>query len=132
MQLAQLQDFKPQLTQLGYQLIAISPDRPAKLEETIQKHKLDYQLLSDSKMIGARAFGLAFQVAKEALDRNDFGTKLEDASGEKHHLLPVPSIFIVGTDGIIKFEYVNPDHKVRIKPDLLLAAAKTTLELSKA
>ncbi|MFC1958844.1 redoxin domain-containing protein, partial [Chloroflexota bacterium] len=126
-----MQDLKPQLTQLGYQLIAISPDRPAKSDETIQKHKLDYQLLSDSKMIGARAFSLAFQVSKEALEQDDFGTKLEDASGEKHHLLPVPSTFIVGTDGIIKFEYINPDHRMRLNPDLLLAAAKATLESSK-
>ena len=79
-------------------------------------------------MIGARAFGLAFQVAKEALERRNFSAQLEDASGEKHHLLPVPATFIVSTDGTIKFEYVNPDHRVRIKPDLLLAAAKAALE----
>ncbi len=79
-------------------------------------------------MIGAQAFGIAFQVAKEALARRNFGAELEDASGEKHHLLPVPAAFIIGTDGIIKFEYVNPNHLVRIKPDLLLAAAKAALE----
>ncbi len=84
--------------------------------------------MSDSKMIGAQAFGIAFQVAKETLVRRNFGTELEDASGEEHHLLPVPAAFIIGTDGIIKFEYVNPNHLVRIKPDLLLAAAKAALE----
>ncbi len=124
----QLQNIEPQFIQLGYQIIAISPDRPLKLDQTIQKHKLDYLLLSDSKMIGARAFGLAFQVAKETLERKNFGAELENASGEKHHLLPVPAAFVVGTDSTIKFEYVNPNYLVRIKPDLLLAAAKATLE----
>ncbi len=125
----QLQNIKPQLIQLGYQLIAISPDRPAKLEQTTQKHNLDYRLLSDSKMIGAQAFGIAFQVDEKTLERNkNSGIDLEDASGEKHHLLPVPAVFVIGTDGIIKFEYVNPNHLVRIKPDLLLAAARTILE----
>ncbi len=113
---------------MGYQLIAICPDRPAKLEQTIQKHKLESLLLSDSKMIGAQAFGIAFQVDKERLARNNFGAELEDASGEKHHLLPVPAAFVVGTDGIVKFEYVNPNHLVRIKSELLLAAAKAALE----
>ncbi len=42
-------------------------------------------------------------------------------------MLPVPSIFITSTDGTIKFEYVNPDYKVRIDSGLLLAAAKASL-----
>ena len=130
MQLGQLQNIEPQLIQLGYQIIAINPDHPAKLGEAIQKHKLSYLLLSDSKMIGARAFGIVFKVDEKTLERykNQFGIDLEDASGEKHHLLPVPSVFVIGTDGVIKFEYVNPNYKVRINPDLLLAAAKTALE----
>jgi peroxiredoxin len=129
-QLVQLQNIEPQLAQLGYQIIAISPDRPAKLSETIKKHRLDYLLLSDSKMIGARALGLAFKVDEKTLERyiNKFDIDLEEASGEKHHWLPVPAAFVLGTDGIIKFEYINPDHHVRINPDLLLAAAKTALQ----
>ncbi|MGH2569205.1 MAG: hypothetical protein ACRDGA_12785, partial [Bacteroidota bacterium] len=53
---------------------------------------------------------------------------LEDASGESHHLLPVPAVFIVGTDGVIRFSYVNPNYRVRIDPDVLLAAAKAAFE----
>ena len=130
MQLGQLQNVEPQLIQMGYQIIAINPDRPAKLGRAIQKHKLGYLLLSDSKMIGARAFGIAFKVDERTFKRykNQFGIDLEDASGEKHHLLPVPAVFLVGTDGVIKFEYVNPNYKVRINPDLLLTAAKAALE----
>ncbi len=128
----QLQNIEPQLIQLGYQIIAISPDLPIKLAQTIRKHKLNYLLLSDSKMKAARAFGIAFRVAEKARKRNNFDRDLEDASGEKHHLLPVPAAFIIGTDGIIKFEYVNPNYTVRIKPDLLLAAAKATLDSKEA
>lgn len=124
----QLQNIEPQLIQLGYQIIAISPDLPLKLAQTIRKHKLDYLLLSDSKMKAARAFGIAFKVDEETFKRNkNFDRDLEDASGEKHHLLPVPAAYIVGTDAIIKFEYINPNYTVRIRPDLLLAAAKAAL-----
>ncbi len=126
--MVQLQSIELQLIEMGYQLITICPDCPAKLEQTIQKHELEYLLLSDSKMIGARAFGIAFQVDRKTLARKNFGAELEDASEEKHHLLPVPAAFIIGTDGIIKFEHVNPNYLVRIKPDLLLAAAKAALE----
>ena len=129
MQLGQLQNIEPQLIQLGYQIIAINPDKPAKLGQAIQKYKLSYLLLSDSTMVGAQAFGIAFIVDEKTLERyKNLGIDLEVASGGKHYLLPVPAVFIVGTDGIIKFEYVNLNYKVRINPDLLLIAAKASLE----
>jgi len=34
----------------------------------------------------------------------------------------VPSVFLLDTDGKVLFHYVNPDYKVRINGDLLLAA----------
>jgi peroxiredoxin len=37
--------------------------------------------------------------------------------------LPAPATFLIGSDGIIRFEYTNPDYKVRLHPDVLLAAA---------
>jgi hypothetical protein len=50
---------------------------------------------------------------------------IEEASGQEHHMLPVPAVFMLGgTKGLIEFEYVNPDYRVRMSPDLLLAAAK--------
>jgi peroxiredoxin len=52
---------------------------------------------------------------------------IQKGSGQKHHILPVPAAFIIGTDGLIKFEYINPNYKMRIKADVLLAAAKAEL-----
>ena len=48
---------------------------------------------------------------------------LEKASGENHHVLPAPATYIIGKDGVINFAYVNPNYKVRLHPDVLLAAA---------
>lgn len=114
---------------MGYQILAISPDVPAKLSESKGKIEMSYKLLSDSGMECSRAFGLAFKVDDKTLEAyKGYGIDLEVASGETHHLLPVPGVFIVGTDGVIDFSYVNPDYKVRIEPDVLLAAAKVSLK----
>lgn len=73
----------------------------------------------------ARAFGVAYQVDASTLAAlKNYGVDLEEASGEKHRFLPVPAVFVVGKNGVIQFEYVNPDYKVRLHPDLLLAAAR--------
>ena len=110
---------------MGYQIIAVSPDRPDRLKESVEKHQLNYVLASDSPMEAARAFGVAFQVDVETVERyRQVGVDLEEVSGEKHHLLPVPSVFIIGTEGIIRFQYVNPDYRVRLSADILLAAAR--------
>jgi peroxiredoxin len=124
-QMAKLLPIEQQIRDLGFQIIAISPDRPAKLAETADKHKMGYTLLSDSTMAAARAFGIAFKLDDATLAKYaEYGINLDDASGQSHHMLPVPSVFVLGTDGIIKFQYVNPDYKVRIPPDVLLAAVK--------
>ena len=38
-------------------------------------------------------------------------------------VLPVPSVFAVGPDGIIRFAYSNADYKVRLPADELFAVA---------
>jgi peroxiredoxin len=126
-QLGQLQEIDPQLRELGYRILAISADRPQKVTESLDKSKVDYTLLSDASMATAQAFGIAFEVEAPMLKKLDsYNIDIEEASGEKHHLLPVPSVFLVGTDGIIDFIYANPDYKTRLAPEVLLAAAKAT------
>jgi peroxiredoxin len=116
------------LRELGYRIIAISPDRLEKVSESIDKHNMTYTLLSDSSMAAAKAFGIAFEVDKPMLEKlATYNIDIEDASGKEHHLLPVPSVFLVGKDGIIDFVYANPDYKTRLAPEVLLAAAKAAL-----
>jgi len=54
----------------------------------------------------------------------EYGVDLEAASGQKHHQLPVPAVFIIDRAGVIRFVYANPDYTVRITPDALLEAAQ--------
>lgn len=121
--LKELRKIEAQVLAKGYQLFAISPDRPSELAKTSQKHDLGYTLLSDSSMTGAQALGIAFTLDEATLAKyNDYGIDLEQASGEDHHMLPKPAVFVVGTDGNIKFAYVNADYKVRLDNSSLLEA----------
>ena len=127
--LGALGTIEPRLVKLGYQVLAISADRPAKVLVTREKFGFHYRLLSDSTMEAARAFGIAFKVDDGTLQKyQGYGIDLEAASGETHHLLPVPSVFIGGTDGVIRYAYSNPDYKVRVSPKEVLAAAERAAE----
>jgi peroxiredoxin len=123
--LVQLREIESQLTEIGFQIIGISPDQPARVRETIEKHAIKFRLLSDSQMAASKAFRVAYKVDDATLKvLGQYGVDLEAASGEKHHELPVPAVFLVATSGVIQFEYVNPDYSVRLHPELLLAAAR--------
>lgn len=127
-QLGQLQTIDPELQKLGYRIIAISADKPSKIKESLDAGEMTYTLLSDASMETAQAFGIAFEVDKPMIELlTSYKIDIEDASGEKHHLLPVPSVFLVGTDGIIDFSYSNPDYKTRLAPEVFLEAAKAAL-----
>ena len=123
--MAQLQQAEKKLVEMGYQILAISPDQPKYLKQSMGKHDLDYTLLSDSPMEAAKAFGLAFKLDDATLERyKEYDLDLAERSGYNHHLLPVPAVFLVDTSGMIHFQYVNPDYKTRINSNVLLTAAE--------
>ncbi len=118
-QLADLQTIEKDILNLGYQIIAISPDSPENLRSSIDKNKLNYRLYSDASMEVSQGLGIAFSVSEAMAER------LKVSSGGLNPgMLPVPSVFVVNTDGEILFEYINPDYKTRIKGSLLLAVLK--------
>jgi peroxiredoxin len=127
--LKELMDADAQLRSLGYQILAVSPDKPQKLAESLERHQMTYQLLSDSAMNAAKTFGVAYQVAGSMVKKyQENGIDLEEASGENHQLLPVPSVFIIDQKGVVRYAYHNPDYKTRIEVEKLIKQAKRALE----
>ena len=129
MHLSELRLAEKQLKEMGFDIWFISIDKPELLLESLDDPGIGYTVYSDSALNATRAFGLAFQVDDELNERYlSYDIDLEKASGENHHVLPAPATYIIGTDGVINFAYINPDYKVRLHPDVLLAAATAYLE----
>jgi peroxiredoxin len=123
--LGQLSEIENDIIELGYKIIAVSPDRPAVLTETIDANTLPYTLLSDSSMIGAHKLGIAIEfsnikVAAYKLNNQD----IEKSSGEDHHLIPVPTVMIIDQTGVIRFIHTDPNHRKRLDPNELIRVAK--------
>ena len=124
-QLQSLAGIEDDLNKAGVQLLAISMDQPAKLKATPDREKLHYRLLSDSDAAAATAFGIAFKVDDKTVEKyKGYGINLDAASGNDHHILPHPAVFIANTNGVIRFAHVNPDYKVRLESAKLLEAAR--------
>jgi peroxiredoxin len=123
--LQSLAGIEDDLNKVGAQLLAISMDQPSKLKATPHRDKLHYRLLSDSDAAAVKAFGIAFKVDDATIEKyKTYGINLDAASGKDHHILPHPAVFIVNTNGVIRFAHVNPDYKVRLEPAKILEAAR--------
>jgi peroxiredoxin len=123
--LGSLKKVEPQLIKLGYDLLFLSADRPEILFSSLKEPDVHYTLLSDASMSAARAYHVAYHLDAAALAKyGEYGVDLEAASGQKHHQLPVPAVFIIDRAGVIRFVYANPDYTVRITPEALLEAAQ--------
>jgi len=127
--LSEMRLAEKQLRDMGFNIWFISIDKPELLLESLDDPEIGYTIYSDSSLDATRAFGLAFRVDNELNKRYlSWDIDLENASGETHHVLPAPATYIIGTDGVINFAYINPDYKVRLHPDVLVSAAKAYLE----
>lgn len=118
--LAALAEAEKQILDLGYQIVAVSPDSPENLKITAEKDKVKYTLLSDANGALIKEFGIAYEAPE-----NYKSVINVHSNGMNTSFLPVPSVFVVNTNGDILFEYVSPDFKQRISAELLVSVLKT-------
>lgn len=126
-QLAGLKDIESKVMDLGYQIVAISPDSPARLKEQAVDSDFKVKLLSDKDFSVSSALGIGFFLPDDVANRyrNKMGIEFVALDGTSKVALPVPAVYIADQQGLVHFNYVNPNFRVRISPELLYQAAKT-------
>lgn len=115
-QLAALVEAEPEILEMGYQIVAISPESHENLQPTIEKDSINYQLFSDPDGNLIQKLGIAFKTKTPSKIYAAGRTK-----GKVSDVLPVPTVMIVNTEGEILFEYISPNYKERLSTKLLLA-----------
>jgi peroxiredoxin len=125
-QLSELRHVLPEIGEMGVDVLFLSGDRPdllyASLEEDTRNDitGLGYTILSDANAGAAVAFGIAFRAPEKTIQRrHEKEQDIEASSMALHGILPVPSVFAIDTDGMIRFAYSNADYKIRLPADEL-------------
>lgn len=124
-QLAELKSIEKDLVDEGYQILAISPESPKKLQSQKLETEFAVTLISDEGLAAIRGFGVGYYVpsATRKLYKDRMNVDLT-ADKTEQAVLPAPAIFILDESGKVQFNYVNPDYTVRPSADLILSAAK--------
>lgn len=129
--LADLRTIDRQLGELGYNILAIAPDRPAKMKAQKQEHDYGYRLLADPEARAIRAFGLAFHVDEPTHEKLlGYGIDLAEHSGRDHRILPVPAAYLIDDEGVIRWAHWDANYRERVKPAELLSAAHKVVDKS--
>jgi peroxiredoxin len=125
----------PAIVERGMDVLFLSGDRPQLLYSSLKSETrqsiagLGYRILSDADMEAASALGVAFKVPSQMGESfRQRGRDIGNSSIDLHQALPVPAVFVIDTDGIIRFTYANPDYKVRLPAEKVLAAAEPLLK----
>lgn len=111
----------PELKEKGFEMIGVSPDSVESTKANIDKNSVPFLLYSDSELSATSGFGLAFKVDDATFTKyKGFGLDLEKASGQTHHALPIPAIYVVSKEGVVTFAHSNPDYRKRLDTNELM------------
>ena len=84
----------------------------------------NFHFLTDVGSGYALSLGLQFWLGEDlAAMLYDDACDIPGYQGADGWFLPIPGVFIVGTDGKIREQYVNPDFRQRMELDALVEAA---------
>jgi peroxiredoxin len=107
-------------------IVAIVPDRQKFALWLKSDAKAPFPVLTDMDNGYAMTLGLAFYVGDELKQMMvSSGWDPSVSQGTDNWMLPIPATFIVGTDGIVRGRFVDPDYRTRMAIEDMLAALRS-------
>jgi len=111
---------------LGAELVAVTPDREQFNSELRSGASARFPILSDMDNGYALLVNVAIWVGEE---KQRFlkaaGWDLSTYQGNDAWTLPIPATFVVGTDGLVKERFIDPDYRKHMAVEDMLAALKS-------
>ena len=127
MTLQQLQREVPSFKANGANLIALTPELPDKSMSTVEKHNLQFEVLSDVGNEIARSYGIVFKLTDDVAKMYDASFGMSSYNGDDSHELPLAATYIINEDGKIGYAFLDADYRKRAEPSDLTAFLKENL-----
>jgi peroxiredoxin len=97
--------------------VAISPQLESFNREMSQRHKLAFEVLSDTGNRVASEFGLTFKLPEDLRQvYAKFGVDLKKYNGDESWTLPMPARLVIDSSGTVRSADVDPDYTIRPEP----------------
>lgn len=108
----------------GAQLVVLSPEIAEKAKETAAKNDAAFLILQDTDNGVARQYGLVFKLDDPIVPIYRDMLKLNEFNGNDKMELPLTATYVVDTQGVIRYAFIDADYTKRAEPSEVVAAVK--------
>lgn len=123
LEFAALHNILPRIKELGATLIGVSPETPDTSLSTVEKHQLQFEVLSDVANQISSQFGLLMSVSEKLRPHYlEWGFDLPELNGDESYSLPIPATYIIDKNGRITAHHINKDYTQRMEPEDIIIA----------
>lgn len=113
-ELTRLQDSLTLITEKGASVVAVTPEKPELIQQTIDKTKVSFPVLFDKGMKIMKSYDVEFEVEENTLARyRSGGIDIEKNNGENGKFLPVPAVYIIDKESTVTYRFFDTDYRKR-------------------
>ena len=111
-----LQQALPEIKAQGATLLTLTPEVPDESLSTAEKNELEFEVLSDVHNKVGKLYGVVFKLEENVAQAYQNGFNLHAYNGDDSDELPMGATYIIGTNGIIKWAFLDADYRNRAEP----------------
>ncbi len=120
-----MRDIHEALKAEGATLVAVTPQLAVHNQTMIERHKLDFDMLSDPGNAYAAQLGLRFEIPGDVKEiYQGFGLDIPGTNGDDSWTLPVPARLVIDSSGVIRVADIDVNYTSRPEPEKTLADVK--------
>ena len=108
----------------GVTLVAVSPNLPDVSLALVDEAELTFPVLSDVGSEVAASFNLVYEMVPEQVEYyRTHDRDLAAMNGNETWLLPLPATYVIDREGIIRYDFIDLNHRVRAEPSEVVEVA---------
>src|SRR5687767_6672923 len=113
-QLKKLQDSLQLIKGKGATLLAVTPEKPESIRQTVEKTNAQYSILHDEGLKIMKAYDVEYEIPENTMTRyRNTGIKIEEINGKNGKYLPIPAVYIIDEEQTVTYRFFELDYKKR-------------------
>ena len=113
-ELSRLQDSLALIQEKGASVVAVSPEKPENIKQTVEKAKAGYPVLYDEGLKIMKGYDVEYEVEETTLARyRSSGLDIEKNNGPNGKFLPVPAVYIIDKESTVTYRFFDADYRKR-------------------
>ena len=113
-ELSRLQDSLSLIQEKGATVVAVSPEKPELIKQTVEKTKAAYPVIFNEGMKIMKGYEVEYELEETTLARyRSSGLDIEKNNGTNGKYLPVPAVYIIDKESNVTYRFFDTDYKKR-------------------